>query len=112
MTREVTFIGFHESLLLAALDEAHPHPRGLARDLAGEPLGTGPRLEAPVIVVGVWLLLITMRAPTILIFGASEFGAAARLWPAGESTRIIRLPAVARRGQNIASPDLVAEEMR
>src|SRR5216683_3381957 len=98
--------------VLAALHETHPHSRDLARDLARQPLGAGPRLKAPVIFGGVSTLNVTMRAPAVVIFGSGEFGAAAQLRAAGKTARVIRGPAVAHCGENIAAADLVAEEMR
>jgi len=98
--------------LLAISDEAHPHSRSVSDHLTCEPLGAGPRLETPVIVGGIGLLLIAMRAPAVLIFGSGEFRAAAQLRAAGKSPGVIRTPAVAQRGENIAAADLVAEEMR
>ena len=43
-----------------------------------------------------------MRAPTVVIFGSGEFGAAAQLRAAGKPARVIRGPAVAHGGENIA----------
>src|SRR5258705_8765065 len=97
---------------LAISDKAHSHSRGLACDLARQPLGAGPRLKTPVVVGGIWALHVAMRAPAVVVFGAGEFGAAAQLRAVGKPARIIRGCAVAQRGQNIAAADLVAEEMR
>ena len=44
-------------------------------------------------------MLIAMRAPTVVIFGSGEFGAAAQLRAAGKPARVIRRPAVAQRGR-------------
>src|ERR1017187_6226767 len=101
-----------ERYLLAISDEAHSHSRSLADHLTCEPLGAGPRLETPVIVGGASVLLIALRAPAVLVFGSGEFGAAAQLRSAGKSAGVIRVPAVAHRGENIAAADLVAKEMR
>src|SRR5471030_2303354 len=52
--------------------KAHPHPRGVAGGLTGEPFGAGPGPEAAVVVGGVRALQITMCAPAVLIFGAGQ----------------------------------------
>ena len=97
---------------LAGFDKAHPHRVAWPSDLTRQPFGAGPRPEALVVVGGVGVLEVAMRAPAVLIFGAGKFGAAARLRAAGEAARKIRAFAVAKRGQDIAAADLVAEEMR
>src|SRR5580693_4358335 len=101
----------HEASL-ASTDEAHPDPRGLACDLAREPLGAGPCAKTPVIVGSVGALQIAMRTPAVFILGAGEFGAATQLRTAGKAAGKIRTPAVTKRGENVAAADLVAEEMR
>src|ERR1700741_1976705 len=53
-----------------------------------------------------------MRAPAVLIFGADELSAGAELRAAREAARKIRIFAVGERGQDIAAPHLIAEEMR
>src|SRR5512143_2375492 len=58
------------------------------------------------------MLDIAVRAPAVLVFGSGEFRTAAQLRPACEAARVIRLPAIAQRGENVAAADLVAEEMR
>src|ERR1700733_1674270 len=78
----------------AAFHKAHPHPRGIADGLAGESLGAGPRQEAGVVVGAFRLLLIAMRAPAVVIFGAGEFRAAAQLRTIRKSAGIIRRRAV------------------
>src|SRR5207302_1874051 len=96
----------------AGLDKAHPHPCGGAGDLAGEPLGAGPGAKTPVVLGLVVALLIAMRAPAVLIFGPGQFRCAARLRTAREPPREIRRLAVTERGEDVAAPYLVAEEMR
>src|SRR5205814_7975418 len=93
-------------------DEAHPHPRGLAWRLTGEPFGAGPRDEAFVVAGGVGTRGITMRAPAVFIFGSGQLSAAAGLRSAGETAGIVRAPAVAHGREDVAAPDLVAKEMR
>ena len=97
---------------LRAFDEAHAHARGFASDLAGEALRAGPIGKTPLIFARFRRLPITMRAPTVTIGGAGEFVAAAQLRAAGKSLGIVSRPAVSQRGKNIATADLVAEEMR
>src|ERR1700681_2172054 len=97
--------------LLAIFDEAHPDARGFVDGLTGEALGAGPRFETPVIV-GIGVLDIAMRAPTILVFGTCEVRTAAQLLTAGKAAGVIRMLAVAQRSENVAAADLVAEEMR
>src|SRR6266436_8681474 len=104
--------GAGRAISLAISDKTHPHSRGLACDLARQPLDAGPRPKTSVVVGGVWPLHITMRAPAVVVFGAGQFGAAAQLRAAGKPPRVIRGPAVAQCGENIAAADLVAEEMR
>src|SRR3954453_10700827 len=101
--------------LLTAFDEAHADSRGLAGNLARQPLGAGPVPKTRVIagdrLASNIILQIAMRAPAVAIFGPGQFGAATRLRAAGEASRIIRRPAVAHGGENIAAANLVAEEM-
>src|ERR1700722_13956034 len=92
--------------------EAHPDPRRLADRLACQSLGAGPRCEALVVVGGIGVLQVAMRAPAVLVFASREFRTAAQLRAAGEAAGIIRAPAVAQGGENVAAADLVAEEMR
>src|ERR1700722_3969050 len=81
---------------LSTFNEAHSHSRGIADGLARQPLGAGPRPETAVVVGGIGLLTIAMRAPAIVIFGPCQFGAAAQLRAVGKSTGVIRRPAVAQ----------------
>src|SRR4029079_1878955 len=97
---------------LAGFDETHAHARGLAGDLAGQPLGAGPGAETRVIVGGRFAGSITMRAPAVAIFGSRQFRAAAQLRAAGKSTRIVRSLAISHRGEDVAAAKLVAEKMR
>src|SRR5262245_11721164 len=53
-----------------------------------------------------------MRAPAVLILRSCQFRAAARLRPAGKAACEVRTFAVAKRGEDVAAADLVAEEMR
>src|SRR3954469_15574293 len=99
-------------LFLTAFNEAHAHARGLAGALAGQPLGAAPGTEAAVVVGGLGVSDITMCAPAVAVFGAGEFRATTQLRAAGEAARIVRRPAVAQRGENIAASRLVAEEVR
>src|SRR3954453_6431460 len=101
-------ISLHSPL---ALDEAHAHA-GLWAGLTGKPVRTGPRPEAPIVLVGVGTLHIAMRAPAIEITGSCKLGAAAQLRAACETAREVGLFAVAHRRQDIAAADLIAEEMR
>src|ERR1700712_1546038 len=98
--------------ILTAFDEAHAHARGLAGGLADEAFGATPGTKAAVVIGSLWASGIAMRAPAVAIFGAGKFGTPARLRAAGEAAGIVRRPAVAQRGQNIATADLVAEKMR
>src|SRR3954463_6181947 len=91
-------------------DEAHPHP-GLGAGLAGKSRGAGPGTEALVVLGLVVVPHVAVPTPAVAVFGAGQFLIAAGLRPAGECPGKIRFSAVAKRGQDIAPSDLVAEEV-
>src|ERR1700757_4022577 len=74
---------------LFVLHKAHAHPACRAHGLAGQPLGATPGAEAPGVLGDFGVLHIAMRTPAIAIFGAGEFGRAARLRAAGKAAREI-----------------------
>src|SRR5947209_978229 len=96
----------------ATFHKTHPHARGIADGLTGQPLGTRPGPEAGVIVRAFRILPIAMRPPAVVIFSPGEFGAAAQLRTARKSPRVIRRRPVTQRSEDIATANLVAEEVR
>src|SRR4051812_47955199 len=100
----------------ATIHKTHSDPRNLAEGLAGQPDGAAPAAKTRVIVGGLCVGLVAVRAPAVVIAGAGEFAhkfrARALLRTFGKTPRKIRAAAPFERVENIASANLVAEEMR
>src|SRR5262245_26951148 len=105
-------VAYCQSGELRCANKAHAHARSAVRGLAGKPPRAGPAAKTPIIRGVSAHQPVAMCTPAIAVFRAGQFLRTAQLRPAGKTLGIVRRPAVAQRGKDVAPAGLVAEEMR